>query len=199
MPIPTSAIVEDPWRKDYDWRNSLHRRSSVEDSEGRPSVSSQGEKSQEGVVNSVFAEEKMDNIPDVCDCDNVEEGDDGSTFSPSHRSRCRQVSCQQSSTPETIDIGEPSSSSRINSSPKYLITRRNRSTSDSRKKGIQWRSRLSGPLKFRRRTTDSIPTMSEVLSQTWSSPNLKNLEELAKTVPSITVNPPCKQEEDSKL
>lgn len=202
MPIPTSAIDGDPWRKDsYDWRNSLHRRSSVEDSEGRPSVSSQGEKNQEGVVNSVFAEEKMDNVPDICDCDNVEEGDDGSTFSPSHR--CKQISCQQSSTPETIDMSmigdEPSNSSRINSSPKYLIARRNRSTSDSRKKGIQWRSRLSGPLKPRRRTTDSIPTMGEILSQTWSSPNLKNLEELAKTVPNITVNPPYKQEEDSKL
>ncbi|XP_071647146.1 uncharacterized protein [Temnothorax longispinosus] len=205
--IPTSAIVEAGglWRKDsYGWRKNQHRRSSVEDSEGRPSVSSQGEKSQEGVVNSAFAEERIAEVPDICDCDDTEEGDDGSWSRSSQT--YGQVACQQSLTRETIDMsvisGEPSSS-RIDSSPKYLMTSRprNRSTSDSRKKGIQWRSRLSGrPLKFRRRTTDSIPSVAKVLSQAWSSPNLRNLEEQAKTAQiSVTVNPPCKQEEDSKL
>lgn len=187
MPIPI-VEAEDLWRK------SLHRRLSVEDSEGRPGVSLQGEKNQKGIVNSSFIEERVD---DVSDCDNIEEGDDDS--GPSHGSRCRQISCQQSSTLETIDmsvIGEPS---RINSSPKYLI-RRERPSSDSKKKGIQWRSRLSGrPLKFRRRTTDSIPKVSEVLSHTWSSPNLRNLEEQAKAAQSVKDNLPCKQEEDSKL
>ncbi|XP_011687186.1 PREDICTED: bestrophin-4-like [Wasmannia auropunctata] len=201
-PIPSSAsIVEtaDPWRKDS--FKSLHRRPSVEDSDGRPSVSSQGEKNQEGVVNSAFAEEKVDNISDICDCDDIEEDDDDG---PSYRSRCRQTSCQQSSTPEMIDMsvigGEPSHSS-VKSSPKYLVTRRDRSSSDSRKnRGIHWRPRLSGkPLKFRRRTTDSIPTVGEILSQTWSSPNLRDLEEQAKTVQSVKFDTSCKQEEDSKL
>lgn len=202
-PIPTSAVIEagDPWRKDS--FRSLHSRPSLEDSEGRLSVSSQGEKNQEGVVNSAFAEEKVDDISDICDCDDMGEDDDGSWSDPSHRSQCRQVFCQQSWTPEMIDMsvigGEPSHSS-IKTSSKYLITRRDRSVSDSRKKkGIHWRPRLSGKsLKFRRRTTDSIPSVTEVLSQTWSSPNLKDLEEQAKITQSVKVDP-CKQEEDSKL
>lgn len=165
-PIPTSVGIEatDPWRKDS-FKN-LHHRSSVEDSEGRPSISSQGGKNQEGVANSAFAEESVNDI-DICDCDDTEEGDDGS------RSRYRQ----HSPTPETIDMSVISgeSSSRLSSSPKYLMTRRERSVSDSKKKkDIQWRSRLSGrALKFHRRTTDSIPTGDEILSQTWSSPNLR--------------------------
>lgn len=194
-PIPTSIVVTDPWRKDS--FKSLGRRSSVEDSEGRPSVSSQGEKNQEGVANSAFTEESVD---DVDICDDTEEGDDGSW------SRYRQVSCQQSPIPETIDmsvIGGESSSKRteFSSSPKYLMTRRERSVSDSKKKkGIQWRSRLSGrSLKFRRRTTDSIPTADEILSQTWSSPNLRDLEEQVKAAQSVKVDPSCKQEYDSKL
>lgn len=164
-PIPTSVIeATGPWRKDS--FKSLHRRSSVEDSEGRPSISSQGGKNQEGVANSAFAEESVNDI-DICDCDDTEEGDDGSW------SRYRQ----QSPIPETIDMSVISgeSSSRLSSSPKYLMTRRERSVSDSKKKkDIQWRSRLSGrALKFHRRTTDSIPTATEILSQTWSSPNLR--------------------------
>ncbi|XP_011864953.1 PREDICTED: bestrophin-4-like [Vollenhovia emeryi] len=195
-PIPMSVIVEaeNPWRKDS-LRKSLHRRPSAEDSEGRPSISSQSEKNQEGIMNSAFAEERVADVPDICDCDDIEEDDDGSWSGPSHRSRCWQVPCQQLSTPETIDMSTIGGESRISSSPKYLMTRRVRSTSDSKKKGFQWRSRLSGRAKSRRRTTDSIPTVGEVLSQTWSSPNLRNLEEQAKTAQSVTV----KQEEDSKL
>lgn len=161
-PIPTSVVIEatDPSFK------SLHRRSSVEDSEGRPSISSQGGKNQEGVANSAFAEESVNNM-DICDCDDTEEGDHGSW------SRYRQ----QSLIPETIDMSVISgeSSSRLSNSPKYLMTRRGRSVSDSKKKkDIQWRSRLSGrALKFHRRTTDNIPTVGEILSQTWSSPNLR--------------------------
>lgn len=200
-PIPTSAIIGDPWKKDiHAWRKSQHRPS--EDSERRSSASSQEEKNQEGVVNSGFAEERMEVVPDICDYDDFEEENEDSCSGPSYKFQCRQI-CQHLSTPETIDMsvigGEPSSS-RINGSPKYLTTRRGRSTSDSKKKGIQWRSRLSGrALKLRRRTTDSIPTVGAVLNQTWSSPNLRNLEEQAKTAQSVTVNPPCKQEEDSKL
>lgn len=203
MPIPV-AEIEDPWRKDsYSWRRSLHRRPSSElDSEGRPSVSSQGEKNQEGVVNSSFAEGRVDDVPDISDCGEQSIAEESENDSgPSHAPR--QVPCQRSSVPETIDMsvigGEPSRS-RVNSCPKYLMLRRDRPTSDSKKKGIQWRSRLSGrALKFRSRTTDSIPKVSEVLSQTWSSPNLRNLEEQTRTVQSVKVNPPCKQEEDSKL
>lgn len=202
MPIPIVEI-EDPWREDsYSWRSSPYRRPSSENSEGRSSVSSQGEKNREGVVNSSFAGERMDDVPDICGCgeqSNIEQGEDGS--GPSREPRCKQVSCQQSSAPETIDMSVIGGElrSRVNSSPKYLMIRRDRPTSDSKKKGIQWRSRLSGrALKFRRRTTDSIPKVSEVLSQTWSSPNLRNLEEQARAAQSAKVNP-CKQEEDSKL
>ncbi|KAL0131844.1 hypothetical protein PUN28_003002 [Cardiocondyla obscurior] len=202
-PIPASVNVEveDSWKKDpYDWKNPLYRRPSGEDSEGRPSISSQGDKSQEGVLNSAFSEEKVDDLPDICDCDDVEEGYDSSE--PLRESRHQQVD-QQTLTPETINMsvisGEPDKS-MLSSSPKYPMTRRVRSVSDSRKKGIPWRSRLSGrALKFRRRTTDSIPTASEVLSQThWSSPNLRNLEEQV-TAPSPIVYPSSMQEEDSRL
>jgi len=200
--VATSVVVEagDPWRKDS--FKSLHR-SSVEDSEGRPSVSSQGEKNQEGVANSAFAEERVNDISDICDCDDIEKDNDDSWSDPSHRCRCRQASCQQS-TLETIDMsaigGEPSYLN-IKNSPKYLMTRRGRSSSDSKKKkGIHWKSRLPGkPLKFRRRTTDCIPTVDEILNQAWSSPNLRNLEEQAKIAQSVKFDSSCKQEEDSKL
>lgn len=202
--IPTTVVVEagDPWRKDS--FRSL-RRPSAEESLGRPSVSSQDEKNQEGVMNSAFAEERVDNMSDICDFDETEEDDDGSWSGPSHGSRCRQASYQQSSIrdSEAIDMsvigGEPSRSS-VKGSPRYLTTRRDRSTSDFRKKkGIHW-PRLSGKSsKPRRRTTDSIPTVGEILTQTWSSPNLRNLEEQAKITQSVKVDPSCKQEEDSKL
>lgn len=204
-PIPTSTVVEieDPWAKDS--FKSLHRRPSM-DSEGRPSVSSQSEKNQEGVINSAFAEERVNNTSDICDCDDAEEDDDNSCGS-SHRSRCTRISCQQSFTSETIDMSvisnEPIGLSSIKSSSKYLITRRDRSISDSRKKKSILRSRLSGKLSNRRRTTDSIPTVSTILSQTWSSPNLSNLEEQTKTAQNIKIDSSsCKQEEnqeDSKL
>ncbi|XP_012538019.1 bestrophin-4 isoform X2 [Monomorium pharaonis] len=201
--IPTSAFIDTGggvWMKDS--FRSLYRRPSLEDSEGRPSISSQGEANQEGVMNSAFTKERMDDISDICGCDDTGEDDDGS--GPSHWSQCRQVSCK-SSTPETIDMsvigGEPSHSSNERSPKKYLMIKRHRSASDSKKKkGIHWQTKLSGKsLKFRRRTTDSIPTVSEILSQTWSSPNLKELEEQAKSAQSAKVNLPCKQEEDSKL
>ena len=204
--ISTSTVVEieDPWAEDS--FKSLHRRPST-DSEGQPSISSQSEKNQEGVVNSAFAEERVDNTSDICDYDNAEEGDNGSWFGPSHRSRCTRVSCQQSFTSETIDMpvisDEPISLSSIKSSSKYLITRQNRSISDSRKKKSILRARLSGKLSNCRRTTDSIPTVSTILSQTWSSPNLSNLEEQTKTAQNVQVgSSSCKQEknqEDSKL
>lgn len=200
--IPTSTIVEieGPWAKDS--FKSLHRRPSM-DSEGRPSVSSQNEKKQEGVVNSAFAEERVDNISDICDCDDTEEGDDCSLSGPSHQSRCTRVSCQQSFTSETIDMsvisGEPISLSSIKSSSKYSITKRDRSISDFRKKKSILRSRLSGKLSNRRRTTDSIPTVSTILSQTWSSPNLSNLEEQVKTAQSVKIDSSsCKQEKDQE-
>ncbi|XP_025987442.1 bestrophin-2 isoform X2 [Solenopsis invicta] len=205
--IPTSAVIETegPWRKDS-FRSLQARRLSQEDSEGRPSVSSQGEKNQEGAINSAFVEWKVDDISDICDCDDGKEGDDCSCSDPSHQSQSRHVSCQLSSTPETIDMsvigGEPSHLS-IQSSPKYLMVRdrwRDRSVSDSRKKkGIHWPSKLSGKSKFRRRTTDSVPTVGEILNQARSSPNLKNLEEQEKIVQSVKAEPPCEQEEVSKL
>jgi len=203
--IPTTVVeIEDPWAKDS--FKSLHRQPSI-DSEGRPSVSSQSEKNQEGVINSAFAEERMNNTSNICDCDDAEEDDDDTWYGPSHRSRCTRVSCQQSFTSETIDMSvisdEPISLSGIKSSSKYFITRRDRSISDSRKKKSILRTRLSGKLSNRRRTTDSIPTMSTILSQTWSSPNLSNLEEQTKTAQNVKVgSSSCKQEEnqeDSKL
>lgn len=191
-PISTPIVLEaaSPWRKDS--FKSL-RQSSMEDSEGRqPSVSSQSDRSQEGVVNSAFAEEKPHEVPDICDCDNAEEEYDNSG-SPYQR----EDSCQHLPIPEAIDMpvigGEPSHPS----SPKYLMIKRDRSTSDSKKKkGIQW-PRLSGR-PFRRRTTDNIPAINTMLSQTRSSPNLRNLEE-RKTARSVKLDPSCKQEDDSKL
>ncbi|XP_011637754.1 bestrophin-4-like [Pogonomyrmex barbatus] len=203
-PYPMSAAAEagGPWRKDS-FKNLCHQ-SSVENSERRSSESSQSERNQDGVVNSAFADEKISDVSDICDCKDAEEDDNGTWSSPPYRSQCRRTLSHQSSIPETIDMsvisGEPSvDPSRIKATPKYLTTRRDRLISDSRKrKGIQWRSRLSGrPLKFRRRTTDSIPTVSTILSQTWSSPNLRDLDEQAKIAQGARAEPSYKQEEDS--
>lgn len=188
-PISTPIVLEaaSPWRKDS---FKSFRQSSMEESEGRrPSVSSQSDRNQEGVVNSAFIEEKLHDVPDICDYDNMEEEYDNSGSPTPYKD-----SCQHLPIPEAIDMpvigGEPSCL-------KYL--KRDRSTSDSKKKkGIQW-SRLSGKsLKFRRRTTDNIPTISTMMSQTRSSPNLSNLEE-RKSAQNVKIDPSYKQEDDSKL
>lgn len=201
-PFPTSAdsspgFFESVWKKDS--ITSLYRRSSVENSEGRPSVSSRGEKSQEGVVNSAFAGEKMNDVPDICDCDD-EEHNGPTESSPSRQ--CRQLILDQHLlTPETIDMSttgsyEPSRS-RTASCSKYLTPKKD----DSRKKrSFQWRSKISEPLKFRRRTTDSIPTVITVLSHTRSTPDLRDLNEQTKTAQSeATTDTFRTQENDTKL
>lgn len=189
---PVSMPIEEgnPWRKDS---FKSFRQSSIDDSEGRqPSISSQSNKSQEGVVNSAFTEEKLHDVPDICDCDKEEYNNSGSPHQ-------RDDSYQHSQIPEPIDMpvigGEPSRAS----SPKYLI-KRNQSISDSKKKkSIQW-PKLSGKaLKFRRRTTDNVPVIGTMMSRTSSSsPNLRNLEE-RKTARSVKIDSSCKQEDDSKL
>ncbi|GAB1862950.1 Bestrophin homolog [Camponotus japonicus] len=189
---PVSMPIEEgnPWRKDS---FKSFRQSSIDDSEGRqPSISSQSNKSQEGVVNSAFTEEKLHDVPDICDCDKEEYNNSGSPHQ-------RDDSYQHSQIPEPIDMpvigAEPSRAS----SPKYLI-KRNQSISDSKKKkSVQW-PKLSGKaLKFRRRTTDNIPVIGTMMSRTSSSsPNLRNLEE-RKTARSVKIDSSCKQEDDSKL
>lgn len=177
------------------------RQSSTEESDG-PSVSSQGSY-QSGVVNSAFAEERLHNVPDICDCDGAEEGHDALESDFSYQYQCRQAD-NELPILETIDnrsvIGDEPSRSRLNSCPKYLMTRSNRSFDSKKRNGIHWRSRISGEmLKFRRRTTDSIPKVSTILTPNRSSPNLSNLEEQMKTAPSVKTDPSCKQEDDSKL
>lgn len=188
--ISTPIVLEaaNPRRKDS--FKSL-RQSSTEDSEGRrSSVSSQSDRSQEGVVNSAFAEEKLHQVSDICDYDEEEEYDNSG---PPHQ---REDPCQHSPIPEAIDMPVIGESNR-SSSPKYLMIKRDRSISDSKKKkGIQW-PKLSGR-PFRRRTTDNIPAINTMLSETRSSPNLKDLEE-RKTAPSVKLDPSCKEEDDSKL
>lgn len=189
-PVFTDLPIEaaSPWRKDS---FKSFRQSSMDDSEGRqPSVSS--DRSQEGVVNSAFTEEKLHDVPDICDCDNMEEEYDN--FGPP---RQHEDYCQHSQIPETIDmsvIGEPPRAS----SPKYL--KRNQSISDSKKKkSFQWPKLSSKQLKFRRKTTDNIPVLGTMMSPTSSSsPNLRNLEE-RKTAQSVKIDSSCKQEDDSKL
>lgn len=67
----TPAVETDnPWAKD----SSLYRPQPVEDSEERQSnVSSQGETSQEGVVNTAFSGEKLKNVLDDRDNDDTVE------------------------------------------------------------------------------------------------------------------------------
>ncbi|XP_012216937.1 bestrophin-4-like [Linepithema humile] len=202
MAISTSIEAGSSLKRDS--FKSLCRQSSAEESDGRPSVSSQDERYQDGVVNSAFAEERLHDVPDICDCDGTEEEHDALESDLSHQYQCRQA-CQELPILEMIDmsvIGGESSRSRINSCPKYLMARSDRSPDNSRKrKGIQWRSRISGEkLKFRRRTTDSIPTVDTILTPTRSSPNLSNLEEQMKTALSVKTDPSCKQEDEiSKL
>ncbi|XP_050452328.1 bestrophin-4-like [Cataglyphis hispanica] len=190
-PISTPIVLEagSPWKKDS---FKSFRQSSMEDSEGRPSVSSQSDRNQEGVVNSAFIEEKLQDVPDICDCDNAEEEYDTSGSPTS----CKD-SCQHLPIPEVVDMPIIGGESSRPSSLKYL--KRDRSTSDSKKKkGIQW-PRLSGKsLKFRRRTTDNIPAISTMMNQTRSSPNLSNLEE-RKSAQNVKIDLSYKQEEDSKL
>lgn len=198
-PIPTSIEARSFLRRDS--FKSLHHQSSLEESDGRPSVSSQGEAYQDGVVNSAFAEEMLHDVSDICDCDGAEEGHEALESGLSHEyHQCRQA-CQELPTLETLVINEPGQS-RINNSSKYLMVKSDRSPSNSRKrKGIQWRPRVSSEvLKFRRRTTDSIPTVNTTLTLTRSSPNLSNLqlEEQMKTLSDKT-DPSCKQKDDSKL
>lgn len=187
-PISTPIEAASPWRKDS---FKSFCQSSIDDSEGRqPSVSS--DRSQEGVVNSAFTEEKLHDVPDICDCDNMEEEYDNS--GPPHH---HEDYCQHSQIPETIDMPVISEARRA-SSPKYI--KRNQSISDSKKKkSFQWPKLSSKQLKFRRRTTDNIPVIGTMMSPTSSSsPNLRNLEE-RKTARSVKIDSSCKQEDDSKL
>jgi len=178
---------------------NLYRQSSADEFDGRFSVSSQDERYQDS-VSSAFAKERL---RDVCDCNIAEEGHDA-VKSDLSQNQCRQT-CQELPILETIDVsvtdGEPSHRSRINSCPKYLMTKGDRSPDNSKKrKYIQWRPRTSDEtLKFRRRTTDSIPTVNTILVPTRSSPNLSNLEEQMKTALNVKADPFCKQEENSKL
>lgn len=193
-PISTSIVLEtaSPWRKDS--FKSFCQSSTEDFEERRPSVSTQSNKSQEGVVNSAFAEERLNEVPDICDCDNEEEEYDNSDPQHQHEDFCQHISSL-----EAIDMSVIGGESSHSSNPKYLMINRDRSTSDSKKKkGIHW-PRLSGkPLKFRRRTTDNIPAIGTMMSQTRSSPNLRALEE-RKTARSVKVDPSCKHEDDSKL
>lgn len=189
IPIPNVFEADKSCGKDV----SYHR-SSIDNSEERSSFSSRGERDQEGMVNSAFLEERMNDVSDICD--NLK---DDSSFKPASSSQYYgQESSQQPSTSTTIEtvVIDESIRPRINSCPKYLI-RRDRSTSSSRKrKGNKWRPRI--PLRFRRKTTDAIPTIETILSQTRSSPNLRNIEVQTNTVPSIRMDLYCKQD-DSDL
>lgn len=192
-----------PWTKDI--LKGADRQPSTENSEGRPSISSQSEVDQEGVVNSAFSGEKLENAPDICeDCEDQREEDVSESASPVCQCH-EQEPHQQLPAPRTIDVSrfniDESQHPPIDSYPKYLI-RRDRSTSDSRKRrGIQWRARMPGKsLKFRRRTTDNVPAIETILSQTRSSPNLSNLEEQARAArEAAKIDPSCTQEDDSKL
>ncbi|XP_029167552.1 bestrophin-4-like [Nylanderia fulva] len=165
------------------------RQSFTEDSEGRrPSVSSQSDRSQEGVVNSAFAEERLHQVSDIYD-DEEEEYEDSS---PPHQ---HEDPCQHLTIPEAIDMSVIVGESNRASSPKYLMIKKDRSISDfKKKKSVHW-PRLSGR-PFRRRTTDNIPAINTMLSQSRSSPNLRNLE---KTARNVKLDPSGKEEDDSKL
>lgn len=194
----STSIEGSPSRKDS--FKSLHRQSSTEDSDGRPSVSSQSERNQEGVINSAFTGEKPDDTPGICDCDK-----EGEKSDPSYQCQCGQrVARHQPSIPETIDMSvidsEPNRP-RVNSHSRYLVTRRSKlspSWRNQEERSVQWRLRIPGK-PFRRRTTDSVPRMDTILSQTKSSPNLRNLEEQARITRSLKTERSCKQEDDSQL
>jgi len=193
-PVPSTTVLEGaPWKNSF-----KSRQSSIEDSDGLPSVSSQDERNQEGVVNSAFTGERSD----ICDCDQIEE-DLEETDLP--QCRCGQrISCHHSPVPEMIHMSvidsEPNRP-RVDNHSRHSA-RRNWLTPDcrhQREKGLQWRFRIPGK-PFRRRTTDSVPTMDVILSQTRSSPNLRNLEEQAKAARrSLKIDRSCKQEDDSQL
>jgi len=204
-PFPTSIEAEFSLRRDS--FKSMYHRSSVEESDGRPSISSQDERYEDSIVNSMFAKEKLYDVPDIYDCDNAEKGHDALESGLS-RCQCKQV-CQELPILRTINTsvtdGEPSrivdSHTRINNS-KYLMAKSDRSPDKNfrKRKSIQWRPRISGEtLKFRRRTTDSIPKMNTTLIPTRSTPNLSNLEEPIKTALNIKTDPFYEQEDNSKL
>jgi len=192
---PSTVFEAAPWKK-----NSFKsHQSSVEDSDGLPSVSSQDERNQEGVVNSTFVSE----MSDTYDCDEMEE-----EFEETDLPQCRcgqRISCQSH-----LPVSEMINMSVIDSDPnrprvdnysRYLA-RRNCLTPGCRhqdEKGVQWRLRIPGK-PFRRRTTENIPTMDVILNQTRSSPNLMYLEEQAKAARrSLKIDRSCKQEDDSQL
>lgn len=197
---PMPNIIEgNPWARDS--FKTLYRRSST-DSDRQPSVSSQDERSQEGVVNSAFIG-KLNDPSDMCICDEMEEEYEGSE--PSHQCQCRQrIAGHQLPTPEMIGmsvIADEPSRPRADSYSKYWVTRRSRLSSGWRyqeEKGLQRRLRIPGK-PFRRRTTDSIPKADTILNQTRSSPNLRQLEEQAKTTRSLKIDRSCKEEDNSQL
>jgi len=191
---PSTVFEGALWKK-----NSFKsHQSSMEDSDGLPSVSSQDERNQEGVVNSAFTGE----MSDTYDCDEM-----GEELEETDLPQCRcgqRISCRHLPVSEMIDmsvIDGESNRSRIDNYSRYLA-RRNCLTPGCRhqdEKGVQWRLRIPGK-PFRRRTTENIPTMDVILNQTRSSPNLRYLEEQAKAAKrSLKIDRSCKQEDDSQL
>lgn len=135
----------------------------------------------QGIVNSAFSQERLAETDfgteDTAMCKNCNTlSRSNSSHSDICQFQCHQNVCHHIKDMNDLTI-EGFSRLRLNSGSKYLI-RRQRSMGSGRKKGVRWKPILNNTdeTKIRRKTCDSVPTIEMVITQTRSSPNLRNLD-----------------------